>query len=239
MVIMDEKLEKDYRNSLEYWESAYANSQNQNNCEFSASSDWKELAPSEKFITALSLFSKCKNLLDYGCGEGWGSIIIAKTGCKNILSVELSESAVNTTIEKSKKYKVDEFIKAEKVTADWINHQESEKYDGFFCSNVIDVVPEEIADNILKQAYRIIKPNSLAIISLNFYQDTTLDSNDKFEVKHNNYIYKNGILRMVSRTDQEWNDIFSKYFSIIKIEHFSWPGETKEPRRLFYLQKKG
>lgn len=236
---MDDKLIKDYNNSLDYWESAYDNSQNQSSYEPSAMADWKELAPSEKFIKALSLFSNCRNLLDYGCGEGWGSIIIAKTGCKNILSVELSESAVNATIEKSKKYNVDEFIKAEKVTSDWINHQESEKYDGFFCSNVIDVVPEEIADNILKQAYRIIKRNSLAIISLNFYQDTTIDSNNKFEVKHNNYIYKNGILRMVSRTDREWSDIFSKFFSIIKIEHFSWPGETKETRRLFYLQKKG
>ncbi len=219
----------DYKKSLEFWEKAYADSGDQNT---DNSNNWETLAPSEKFIYALSSFSKCQNVLDYGCGEGWGSIIMAKTGCKNITSVELSNSAIKKTIKNSIIYKVNKFVNAYVISENWINTEESDKYDGFFCSNVIDVIPEEIADNILKQAQRIVKPSKRIIISLNFYLDTKLNNNHEVKGK---YLYREGILRMVNRTDQEWCDILSKFFKIEKIEHFAWPGETKETRRLFYL----
>ena len=230
---MNEKLQSDYKKSLDFWESNYANYQDEQKS--FDSNNWKEVAPSEKFITALSSFSKCKNVLDYGCGNGWGSVIMAKTGCKSIVSVELSNSAIKKVIENSQKYGVNNSIKAQLVSPDWINSESSEKYDGFFCSNVIDVVPEEISNNILAQAHRILKQNSKVIIGLNFYLNTESALKNKIEAI-NNYIYRDGILRMVSRTDQEWSDIFSKYFTIEKIEHFSWPGESQETRRLFYLK---
>lgn len=230
---MNEKLQSDYKKSLDFWESNYTNYQDEQKS--FDSNNWQELAPSEKFITALSSFSKCENVLDYGCGNGWGSIIMAKTGCKSIVSVELSNSAIKKVIENSQKYGVNNSIKAQLVSPDWINSESSEKYDGFFCSNVIDVVPEEISNNILAQAHRILKQNSKVIIGLNFYLNTESALKNKIEAI-NNYIYRDGILRMVSRTDQEWSDIFSKYFTIEKIEHFSWPGESQETRRLFYLK---
>ena len=229
---------KDYKNSLDFWEKAYADSQKKTNFDDTNEvSNWQNLAPSEKFVSALSSFSNCQKVLDYGCGEGWGSIIMAKTGCKNITSVELSKSAIQTTIDNSKKYQVNNYINAFVISKDWINKEESEKYDGFFCSNVIDVVPEEIADNILKQAHRIVKPSFRLIISLNFYLDTKLNANHNHEVK-GNYLYRDGILRMVNRTNQEWSNIFSKYFKVEKIEHFAWPNEAKETRRLYYLINK-
>ncbi len=230
---MDEKIKLDYKNSLDFWEATYANSQNQDELDFS-DNNWKRLAPSEKFITALSSFSGCKNVLDYGCGDGWGSIIMAKTGCNNITSVDLSKSAVNRANENINKFNFNNNIKTSVVSYDWINNEESEKYDGFFCSNVIDVVPEEIADNILMQAHRIVKPNKIIIISMNFYLDTKSTHNHGHEIK-GKYLYRDGILRMVNRTDKEWSDIISKYFKIEKIDYFAWPGETKETRRLFYL----
>ena len=230
---MNEKLQSDYKKSLDFWESNYANYQDEQKS--FDSNNWQELAPSEKFITALSSFSKCENVLDYGCGNGWSSIIMAKTDCKSIVSVELSNSAIKKVIENSQKYGVNNSIKAQLVSPDWINSESSEKYDGFFCSNVIDVVPEEISNNILAQAHRILKQNSKVIIGLNFYLNTESALKNKIKAI-NNYIYRDGILRMVSRTDQEWSDIFSKYFTIEKIEHFSWPGESQETRRLFYLK---
>ena len=73
---------------------------------------------------------------------------------------------------------------------------------------------------------------------MNYYLDTKiLEKNNKTEIK-NNYIYRDGILRMVSRSDQEWISIFSQYFIIEKKDYFSWPGETRETRRIFYLRKK-
>ena len=233
---MNNEIKTDYKNSLEFWDSAYEKESHENNLE--NNKNWKELAPSEKFIEALSIFSECKNVLDYGCGQGWGSIITAKLGCKKITAVDLVKNAINSTAKNIKFYDVGNIIETSLITADWLKKEESNKYDGFFCSNVIDVVPEEIASNILKEAARVIKPNSNLIISLNFYLDTSKPSSRPFEIKNNNYIYRDGILRMVTRKDEEWSSIFSEYFNVKKLVHFSWPGETAETRRLFYLTSK-
>ena len=233
---MNNEIKTDYKNSLEFWDSAYEKESHDNNLE--NNKNWKELAPSEKFIEALSIFSECKNVLDYGCGQGWGSIITAKLGCKKITAVDLVKNAINSTAKNIKIYDVEKSIETSLITADWLQKEESNKYDGFFCSNVIDVVPEEIASNILKEASRVVKPDSNLIISLNFYLDTNKPSSRPFEIKNNNYIYRDGILRMVTRKDEEWSSIFSEYFNVKKLVHFSWPGETAETRRLFYLTSK-
>ena len=51
-------------------------------------------------------------------------------------------------------------------------------------------------------------------------------------------LYMDGVLRLVSRSDEEWIQIFSPWYDIEKLEHFAWPGEETETRRLFYLRKK-
>ena len=233
---MNKELKTDYKNSLDFWDSAYEKESQDNSLE--NDQNWKELAPSEKFIKALSIFSNCEKVLDYGCGNGWGSIIMANLGCKYITAVDLVKNAINSTLSNIKFYNSEKSIETSLITADWLQKEESSKYDGFFCSNVIDVVPEEIANNILKEAARVVKPNSNLIISLNFYLDTSKPSSRPYELKNNNYIYREGILRMVTRTDQEWNSIFSEYFNVEKLVHFSWPGEAIETRRLFYLKNR-
>ena len=52
------------------------------------------------------------------------------------------------------------------------------------------------------------------------------------------YLYMNCVLRLVNLSDQEWMDLFTPYFDIIKLDYFAWPGENKETRRLFILKKK-
>ena len=51
-------------------------------------------------------------------------------------------------------------------------------------------------------------------------------------------LYQDGVIRLVSRTDGEWTEFFAPYFTVEKLEHFAWPGEPAENRRLFYLRKK-
>ena len=233
---MNNDLKRDYKNSLDFWNSTYGKESRESFLE--STKNWKELAPSEKFIPALSIFSNCKKMLDYGCGNGWGSILLAKLGCKNITAVDLVKNAIDSTLSNIIIYDERESIEACLITSDWLQKEGTNKYDGFFCSNVIDVVPEEIANSIIKETSRILKPGSNLIISLNFFLDILKVSNRQFEVKNNNYIYREGILRMVSRSDEEWNTIFSKYFNVEKLIHFSWPGETTENRRLFYLKNK-
>ena len=35
----------------------------------------------------------------------------------------------------------------------------------------------------------------------------------------------------------EWTALFSRHFKVIRLEHFAWPGEKSETRRLFHLQR--
>lgn len=76
-----------------------------------------------------------------------------------------------------------------------------------------------------------------SVISMNYYEEPVSKPDKNLEVKNDNEIYLNGVLRMVSRTDEEWTTILSKYFIVEKIEYFAWPGETKETRSIFILRK--
>jgi hypothetical protein len=40
--------------------------------------------------------------------------------------------------------------------------------------------------------------------------------------------YMDGVLRIVSRTDEEWARLFSPLFEVESLEHFAWPGENEE-----------
>ena len=52
---MDNDLKKDYKNSLEFWNSRFGKESQE--FFFESTKNWKELAPSGKFIAALSLLS--------------------------------------------------------------------------------------------------------------------------------------------------------------------------------------
>lgn len=238
---MNEELKKDYKDALNFWNTNYAMDEGQKEqdaSEIDADKDWSTLAPSEKlFHAAASLGSKTK-VLDYGCGHGWASIIMAKSGCRDITSVDVTANAIDMAAFYIKLFKVDAQAHVKHVSTEWISNEAANKYDGFFCSNVIDVIPEEVADMILAQAARIVTDDASIIIGMNYYQVPQDDEKRHLSVKLNNHIYVDGILRMVSRTDDEWSSIFEKYFVVEKIEHFAWEGEEKETRRLFYLKKK-
>ena len=51
-------------------------------------------------------------------------------------------------------------------------------------------------------------------------------------------LYVDGVLRLVSRSDEEWAELFSPWYAVERLTHFAWPGETVETRRLFYLRKR-
>ena len=52
---------------------------------------WKTDVPAQKLFDAANCLSRCRKVLDYGCGDAWGSIIIAKGGCQDVTAVALPE----------------------------------------------------------------------------------------------------------------------------------------------------
>lgn len=200
--------------------------------------NYNELAPSEKLANAIKIFKDSKHILDYGCGYGWASIIASFETSAEIDAVDMSEGIIESLKRLSKLYNKDKAINAFKIDSNWLSRVPSNSYDAIIINNVLDVIPMETSLSIIKELPRILKPNSKILIGMNFYLDKEVAKKRGMELDENNYLFVNGILRLVSKSDEEWTNIFNKYFVIEKIEYFAWSGETKETRRLFYLRLK-
>ena len=236
------KMENTYTEAKKFWNQAFEmNEEDLKDYikEIKPEDGWKELASSEKLADVLVNELAGKNqVLDYGCGEGWGGIILSKSGCKNVTCVDVVENAIGLVEKLRSVFKIETGFQARCVSDDWLKDESGQFYDGIFCSNVIDVLPEYVANDIIENFARITTDDAKLVIAMNHYSEPVSVPDKNVEAKNGNEIYVNGILRMVARTDEEWSEIFSKYFEIEKIEHFAWPGETEEKRRIFVLRKK-
>lgn len=221
----------DYNKLQEFWDKSFKTPIDP--AEFS-NLDFRSLAPSQVQVEALSLLKERGHVLDYGCGEGWASIILAKFGCKNVKAVDLSKNAIDRLKEMSTAFGVAEQIDGEVIDSDWLLSQEGQ-FDGFFSSNVIDVVPLEIAETIIEGAYRATVPGAMVIFSLNFYHDPNELKNRGFEIQ-DRYCYLGGVLRLNLLKDEEWLNLFSPYFDLVRLDHYAWPQEKTSTRRLFILK---
>ena len=103
---------------------------------------------------------------------------------------------------------------------------------------MLDVVPPETAAEILRELARISTDDASVIIGLNFYLSPEAAAQRNMNLADGNRLYVDGVLRLVSRSDDEWKKEFKSFFSVERLEHFAWPGEEKETRRLFYLKKR-
>lgn len=234
-------MNRNYNESLKFWNQAFVldeKTKEEYVSQINPDEDWKELADSEKLRDIIiEKLSKQSKVLDYGCGEGWAGITLNKAGCKDVTCVDVVENAITLTKFFQDAFQITEGFKAECVSTDWIEKVPDGVYDGVFCSNVIDVVPAEVAENIIKNLARITSNHAKIVIGMNYYAEPISNPEKNIEVKDGNQLYIDGILRMVTRTDDEWKHIFEKYFKVETIDYFAWPGETEEKRRIFGLVK--
>lgn len=196
--------------------------------------EWNHLAPSKKLFDAAASLGNACHVLDYGCGSGWAGIIAAKSGCRQVTCVDITQNGTNAAAFYADLFGVSESVKVQQIEENWLSQEPDEKYDGFFCSNVIDVIPAEYAEEILRQSARVVTKDAGVIIGLNYYMQPKPGA----DIRNGNQLYIDDVLRLVNRTDEEWSSLFQKYFTIEKLDHFAWPGEATETRRLFFLRKK-
>ena len=200
--------------------------------------DWRDLAPSDKLFQAACSLGRRKKVLDLGCGTAWAAIIAAKSGCADITAVDAAPAAVQAGRLYAERYDVADRIRFACVPSGWLQSVPSETYDGVFCSNVLDVVPPETAEEIIRQSARIARWDGSVIVGLNYCLSPEAAAAKGLELTDGNRLYLDGVLRLVSRTDEEWTRLFSPWYTVEHLDHFAWPGEAKEMRRLFRLRKR-
>ena len=234
---IDENAKSINETLIDFWNSAISLSEEEREEEASEKADYRELAPSEKLLAAVSLLKGCKKVLDYGCGNGWASIVAIKAGCQDVTAVDLGENIVETAKFYANLYGVGKYLRIQKVPLDYLSIIPSGSFDGFICSNVLDVVPISISQEIIKETARILTKGSKAIIGMNFFisEEMAQDRNMKLEDR---CLFVDNVLRLVSYSDEEWLEMFAPYFDLERLDHFAWPNEKEERRRLFVLRRK-
>ena len=234
---IDENAKSINETLIDFWNSAISLSEEEREEEASEKADYRELAPSEKLLAAVSLLKGCKKVLDYGCGNGWASIVAIKAGCQDVTAVDLGEHIVETAKFYANLYGVGKYLRIQKVPLDYLSIIPSGSFDGFICSNVLDVVPISISQEIIKETARILTKGSKAIIGMNFFisEEMAQDRNMKLEDR---CLFVDNVLRLVSYSDEEWLEMFAPYFDLERLDHFAWPNEKEERRRLFVLRRK-
>lgn len=232
---MNEELKNNYDRSIDFWNQALV---------FSAgdfdgidkAKDWKDIGSTGLFELMSKAVSGWDNVLDYGCGTGWADVILAKGGAGRIKAVDVAQSAVESAKLYAAAFDSADAVSYEAVDVNWLGAQPKATYDYALCCNVLDVIPMEVAEGIIADLSKVCKKGAKVLVTLNPFFTEEMRNRDGVTYEAP-YMYVNGILRVNNHTDEEWSDIFSRYFTIDKLEHFKWDAEQVERRRLFHLQK--
>ena len=222
---------------IAFWDRAFTAAEKEEERD-GKEADWRALAPSDKLFRAAALMGQCENVLDFGCGSGWAGIIAAKSGCGHVTAADAAPGAVRAARENAGRFGVTDRVRAVTVSAGWLESVPSGTYDGLFCSNVLDVIPPETAGAVIRETSRVTMRGAAVIVGLNYYLSPEAAAARGLQLIDGERLYMDGVLRLVSRTDEKWAQIFSPWYTVEKLEHFAWPGETEERRRLFRLRKR-
>ena len=193
---------KENEKLIAFWNSVFEMSEEQIAEEQNEPEDWHELAPSAKLFQAAASLGTKKKVLDLGCGSAWASVIAAKSGCPDVTAADPAEEAVKAAGFYAELYGTGTQIHACHMTEDWLASVPDCTYDGLICSNVLDVVPPQTAQHLITEAARVTADEADVIIGLNYHLEPGQIPN-RSEVTEGS-VYINGILRLESRTDEEW-----------------------------------
>ena len=228
---IDDTIRRDYNRSINMWNDVYSK------CKI-VDLKGKSLSVEPMFDICLDIFaSECKKVLDFGCGTG--DVIFQCYEFGNIdsgLGIDLSE----TGIEFAKKFaSVNKYNNLDFKVGDisYFDNFADGSFDGIILSNVLDVMPKDVALKTFKRLTDLLAPKGLMFVKLNpFYEKSDMKEWGLTQIK-DNLFEENGVLRYRELDTASWKQSFEKHYEIIRYLEFPYPWQ-EGMNRLFLLQKK-
>ena len=125
---------------------------------------------SEKIIFE-KYINKEANILDIGCGAGRTTINLYKNGYKNIIGLDLSTNLIEYAKSYAQENKLDiNFVNGDATKLEYDNNT----FDAvIFSFNGMQCIPgKKNRDNVLKEVYRVLKPNGVYIFTAHNRDDS-------------------------------------------------------------------
>ena len=180
--------------------------------------------------------SKTNRVLDFGCGTG--DIIfqyIQYFPDKKGVGIDEAEKGIEfakKTAEISKYQEVHFFTGGSDLLLDF----EDEEFDGIILSNVLDVMPEDMDESLLKNLDRVLKKGGYWFVKLNPYYTVKELRQFDYENEGGHLYEEEGILKLHQETTNHWKKIFQSYGQIERYMEFLYPWQ-EGLNRLFLIKK--
>lgn len=234
-----DNIRQEYDEALKFWDSGYEMTDEkkaEQEQKWTPESDAMDLAYSKQLASIIR--DELKNqthVLDYGCGRGWAGMLLRQAGCKSVLGVDVSPRAAESARYLAALLGITEGYDAQAIEENWLSSVPDDTFDGAVTVNVLDVIPPHVTEGILSELRRVTAPGAKIVIAMNYYMEPRNNPEKNTVIRYGNHVFLNGILRMVTRTDEEWQDIFSRYFRVDTLRHYAWNTEENARRRVFTL----
>lgn len=179
----------------------------------------------------------CEHVLDVGCGMGTtliGSMCLGNH-MKEGIGFDASQNAIdfaNKTIKQSNISNLSFHVSDES----FLLTLDNDYFDGMICSNFLDVIPRDLSDWIIEEMKRILKPNGLLLLKINFLLDASLVDRLKMELIDENTYQLNGTIRSYNLSTDAWIKRFDG-FDVVKVDGYKRAEHLPEDR-IILLRKR-
>lgn len=228
---IDVEIKQDYNRAVNLWNETYSH------CKI-VDLKGKNLSVEPMFDICLDIFaSKCKNILDFGCGTGDVIFQCYEFGNMNYgLGVDLSQTGIDYA---RKMTLVNNYhgLNFDIGDISYFDSYEEGSFDGIILSNVLDVMPKDVAVTTFIRLTELLPPKGLMFVKLNpYYDKEDMKKWGMTQIK-DNLFEEDGVLRYRELDTVTWKHSFEKSFNIIRYLEFPYPWQ-EGMNRLFLLEKK-
>ena len=228
---IDVEIKQDYNRAVNLWNETYSH------CKI-VDLKGKNLSVEPMFDICLDIFaSKCKNILDFGCGTGDVIFQCYEFGNMNYgLGVDLSQTGIDYA---RKMTLVNNYhgLNFDVGDISYFDSYEEGSFDGIILSNVLDVMPKDVAVTTFVRLTELLPPKGLMFVKLNpYYDKEDMKKWGMTQIK-DNLFEEDGVLRYRELDTVTWKHSFEKSFNIIRYLEFPYTWQ-EGMNRLFLLEKK-